>query len=160
MPAQGAIQSRSQLLQSALWSLKLKLAQTEQKEGVCPGALTCDLQKQAVSWWLPALLHTSTHRASATGPTPIQAVRVTGRPESLTYQQKQQKKHQNPLGMHKDKEEQPSRTGFWKGRMRPQKCNHRTSLPTFQLESFRETKGFFTYTHISMTSYNQKSFSN
>lgn len=147
MPAQGAIQSRSQLLQSALWSLKLKVAQTEWKEGVCLGTPTCDLQKQAVSWWLPALLHTSTHGASATGLIPIQAVRVTGRPESLAYQQKQQKKHQNPLGMHKDKEAQPSCTGFWKGRMRPLKCNHRTSLPTFQPESFRETKGRSSHTH-------------
>ena len=47
-------------------------------------------RQQAGGWGLWALLHTSTHGASATGPTPIQAVRVTGRPESLTYQKKNQ----------------------------------------------------------------------
>ena len=115
-------------------------------------------RQQAGGWGLWALLHTSTHGASAPGPPPIQAVRVTGRPESLTYQ----KKNQNPLGIHKGKEAQPSCTGFWKGRMRPRKRNHRTSLATFQPESFRETKGSssHTHTHISMTSYNQRSFSN
>ena len=100
-------------------------------------------RQQAGGWGLWALLHTSTHGASATGPTPIQAVRVTGRPESLTYQ----KKNQNPLGIHKGKEAQPSCTGFWKGRMRPRKRNHRTSLATFQPESFRETKGSSSHTH-------------
>ena len=112
-----------------------------------PQHVTYRNRQQAGGWGLLALLHTSTHGASATGPTPIQAVRVTDSPESLTYQQKQQKKHQNPLGIHKDKEAQPSRTGFWKGRMRSRKCNHRTSLATFQPESFRETKGSSTHTH-------------
>lgn len=132
-----------------LWSLKLKAAQIEWKEGVCPGPQH-DLQKQAASWWLglPALLpHTSNYQASATGPTPIQAVRVTDSPESLTYQQKQQKKHQNPLGIHKDKEVQPSQDRILEGKDEIPKCNHRTSLATFQPESFRETKGSSTHTH-------------
>lgn len=137
----GAMQPRSQFVYSALRSLKHRAAQTEQKEDMCLCALTCDLQKQAALGGCWALLDTSSHGPPATCQALVHSARATGRPSSLTYQQKQQSKHHHPLGMYKDEETWPSCTGFWKGRMGPCKCKHRTSRATFQPGSCKGIKG-------------------
>ena len=137
----GAMQSRSQFIQSALWSLKRRTVQTERKEDVCLCALACDLQKQAALGGCWALLDTSSHGASATCQALVHGARATGRPSSLTYQHKQQSKRHHPLGTYTDEEARPPCTGFWKGRMGPRKCNHRTSQAAFQPGSFKGIKG-------------------